>query len=78
MIKMSYLSLFFDNHDKTGKKSSMPNYLLPFQEPTSLQFKSAEFAKSPKDRHMSFQERKEAMLEAARKKYRAKHGIPDP
>jgi len=38
-------------------------------------FKASSFAKLPKARQMSFQERKVAMLEAARLKYRIKHGL---
>ena len=39
-------------------------------------FKAASFSKSASVRQMSLQERKQAMLEAARKRYKEKHGIP--
>ena len=39
-------------------------------------FKAATFSKSASARQMSLQERKEAMLEAARKRYKEKHSIP--
>lgn len=42
----------------------------------SVTFKASAFPKSAVDRHMSLQERKQAMLETARRQYKEKHGIP--
>lgn len=39
-------------------------------------FKAENFPKTAPERQMSLQERKQAMLEAARSKYKEKHGIP--
>ncbi|KAK7485870.1 hypothetical protein BaRGS_00022865 [Batillaria attramentaria] len=39
-------------------------------------FKAAHFPKTAPERQMSLQERKQAMLEAARARYKEKHGIP--
>ena len=50
-----------------------PSCFLQMEEST---FKAASFSKSASARQLSLQERKEAMLEAARKRYREKHGVP--
>ncbi|PVD29644.1 hypothetical protein C0Q70_08899 [Pomacea canaliculata] len=42
----------------------------------SVTFKASAFPKSAVDRHLSLQERKQAMLETARRQYKEKHGIP--
>ncbi|XP_076461165.1 lipid droplet-regulating VLDL assembly factor AUP1-like [Babylonia areolata] len=54
----------------------------PDAQPESLQkevdastFKAASFPKSAQARHLSLQERKQAMLEEARKRYKEKHGL---
>ena len=50
-----------------------PSYFVQMEDST---FKAATFSKSASMRQLSLQERKEAMLEAARKRYKEKHGIP--
>ncbi|ESO93048.1 hypothetical protein LOTGIDRAFT_232810 [Lottia gigantea] len=43
--------------------------------PSTQKFKSDSFGRTTRDRHMSFEERKKAMIEAARQKYKEKHNL---
>ena len=53
-------------------------YLFLFQVTQSKkQTHSGNFGKNPKDRHLSFNERKKLLYETARRKYMEKHGITD-
>ncbi|KAL8570408.1 hypothetical protein ACOMHN_035826 [Nucella lapillus] len=57
-------------------KKSEPQPASPQKELDMATFKAASFPRSAPERHLSLQERKQAMLEEARKRYKEKHGIP--